>query len=136
MVGGGGYLLAGGAVLVSTWCRDAVASAILFSLGAACSMFTLGATWSALMAISGRYTGTIGAVMNSASQVGSVLSPIVLSWVVGRYADWKIPIYIIGGLYVIAAAAWLFLDSEREIFPPPADPPAGAATPERALRQG
>ncbi len=124
MVGVGGYLLAGIAVLCSTWCRDPVVSAILFSLGAAFSMFTLGATWSALMGISGRYTGTIGAVMNSASQVGSVLSPLVLSWVVGHYHDWKIPIYIIGGLYVVAAAAWLFLDSAREIFPPTAVPPA------------
>jgi ACS family glucarate transporter-like MFS transporter len=136
VVGGGGYLLAGSAVFISTWCRDPVASAILFSLGAAFSMFTLGATWSALMAISGRYTGTVGAVMNSASQVGSVLSPIVLSWVVGRYADWTIPIYIIGGLYVVAAIAWLFLDSAREIFPLQADPPAGGATAEMAAQQG
>ncbi len=135
MVGGGGYLLAGCAVLISTWCRDPVASAILFALGAAMSMFTLGATWSALMAISGRYTGSIGAVMNSASQVGSVLSPIVFSWVVGRYDDWKIPIYIIGSLYVVAAIAWLFLDSAQEIFPRPAGPPAGAAAPSKAAQQ-
>jgi ACS family glucarate transporter-like MFS transporter len=124
MVGGGGYLLAGLAVLISTRCRDPVASAILFSLGAAFSMFTLGATWSALMAISGRYTGTIGAVMNSASQVGSVLTPVVTSWVVAHYGDWKIPLHIIGGLYVVAAVAWLFLDSGREIFPPPEGPSA------------
>jgi MFS transporter, ACS family, glucarate transporter len=135
LVGGVGYLLAGIAVIISTWCRDPVASAILFSLGAAFSMFTLGATWSALMAISGRYTGTIGAVMNSASQVGSVLSPIVLSWVVGRFDDWKIPIYIIGSLYFVAAVAWLFLDSAREIFPRGIDPPAGEATPDLADRK-
>jgi MFS family permease len=125
MVGGIGYLLAGISVIASTWCRDPVASAVLFSLGAACSMSTLGATWSALMAISGRYTGTIGAVMNSASQVGSVLSPMVLSWVVSHFGDWKIPIYIIGSLYFVAAAAWLFLDSAREIVPRPSAPPAG-----------
>jgi len=135
MVGGVGYLLAGLAVIISTRCRDPAASAILFSLGAAFSMFTLGATWSALMAISGRYTGTMGAVMNSASQVGSVLSPMVLSWVVDHYADWKIPIYIIGSLYVAAAVAWLFLDSAQEIFPRPGDPPAGEAPPQPVDQQ-
>jgi MFS family permease len=118
LVGSVGYLCAGLAVIVSTWCTDPAIAAVLFSVGAACSMFTLGATWSACTAIGGRNTGTIGAVMNSASQIGSFCSPLVLSSLVEHYANWKLPIYVIGSFYGVAAVAWLFIDARRSVTAP------------------
>jgi MFS family permease len=117
-VGCVGYLLAGAAVLGSTCCSDPVAAVVLFSIGAACSMSTLGATWATCMAIGGPRTGIMAAVMNSSSQAGSFLSPLVLSFLVQHYADWKIPIYVIGGLYLVAAGAWVFIDPRETIGAP------------------
>lgn len=117
LVGCVGYLFAGLAVLISTHCTDPATAAILFSVGAAFSMSTLGATWSTCMAIGGRYTGCISAVMNSSSQLGSFFSPLVLSFLVLHYADWKIPIYVIGGLYLVAAVAWIFIDPRATLAP-------------------
>lgn len=109
-IGVSGYLLAAIAVVASTWCTAPEWSAILFAIGAACSMATLGATWSTCTTLGGHATGTIGALMNSTSQAGSFCSPLVLSFLVQRYADWKLPIYVIGAFYAAAAVAWLFID--------------------------
>ena len=110
-IGGLGYLCAAIAVVSSTWCTVPEVSAILFAVGAACSMATLGATWATCTALGRHATGTIGALMNSSSQIGSFFSPLVLSFLVQRYADWKLPIYLIGVFYAAAALAWLFIDS-------------------------
>ncbi len=110
-VGCVGYVLAGAAVVGSTFCTAPVVAVVLFSIGAACSMATLGATWSSCTMIGGATTGTVGAVMNSASQIGAFSSPLVLGFIVQHYHDWKMPIYVIGALYAVAAVAWLFIDA-------------------------
>ena len=45
--------------------------------------------------------------MNTAGQVGGVLSPIVLAYIVDRFGNWSMPIDILSGLYFIAAVCWL-----------------------------
>ena len=109
-IGAVGYLLAATAVVTSTCCTVPEWSAILFAIGATSSMATLGATWSTCAALGGHASGTIGALMNSTAQVGSFCSPLVLSFLVQRYSDWKLPIYVIGAFYAAAAVAWLFID--------------------------
>jgi hypothetical protein len=55
--------------------------------------------------------------MNTAGQIGAVLSPIVLP----RFADPAVPLCLAGGLYLAGAACWLFVDPRRPIRlgPPP-----------------
>ncbi|MBA3937548.1 MAG: MFS transporter [Planctomycetes bacterium] len=125
LVGCIGYILAGAAVVGSTCCTSPVAAVVLFSIGAACSMATLGATWSTCTSIGGATTGTVGAVMNSASQIGAFCSPLVTTFIFKRYGDMTMQIYVIGALYVVAAVAWLFIDARAPALTPrTADPVA------------
>jgi len=114
-----GYVLAGAAVFLSLLCSYPATAAVIFAFGVAFSMFTLGATWSACMAIGGSHTGTVGAVMNSASQIGAFSSPLISSILFQFHDRWTLPIVMIGWVYALAALAWLFTDSRSGIVEEP-----------------
>jgi predicted MFS family arabinose efflux permease len=106
-------------VFLSLLCSDPATAAVIFAFGVAFSMFTLGATWSACMAIGGSHTGTVGAVMNSASQIGAFSSPLISSILFQFHDRWTLPIVMIGWVYALAALAWLFTDSRSGIVEEP-----------------
>ena len=47
--------------------------------------------------------------MNTAGQVGSFLSPIVLAYLVQWFGDWSIPLYVMSALYAAAILSWVFI---------------------------
>jgi nitrate/nitrite transporter NarK len=51
--------------------------------------------------------------MNTSGQVGGVLSPVVLAYIVDRLGDWNLPLHILSCLYVMAAISWLVIQPER-----------------------
>jgi MFS family permease len=115
VVGSGANLLAALAMIPAAAVADSRSAALLIALALAASMFTLGPSWAACIDIGGRSSGTVSAAMNTAAQVGGFLSPIVLAIVVERFANWAIPLYLMAGLYVMAALAWLLVRPDRRI---------------------
>jgi sugar phosphate permease len=57
----------------------------------------------------------LSAAMNTSGQIGGILSPIVLAYVVDIFANWAIPLYVMAGLYLMAAICWLFIRADRPI---------------------
>ena len=54
--------------------------------------------------------------MNTAGQIGAVLSPIILPFFLPKGAeDWATPLYIAGALYLAGSVCWLFIDPRRPI---------------------
>jgi len=47
--------------------------------------------------------------MNTSGQIGGILSPIVLAYVVEIFANWAIPLYVMAGLYLMASVCWLLI---------------------------
>lgn len=119
VVGGGSLLIAGLAVLAGSRVSDPWRAATLISLGGAMANFLLGAAWSVCLDISGRHAGVVTACMNTAGQVGGVLSPIVAVYAPGWFASRSSPLWIVGGLYLLGAACWFFVDPRRSLFDEP-----------------
>ena len=109
-VGGGSLLAAGLLLIAGTLAPDPVLAAVLISLAAASSNFLLGASWGTCIDIGGGNAGVVSAAMNTAGQIGGVLSPVVLALVVERFASWSAPLYLTGGLYMLGALCWLWVD--------------------------
>lgn len=109
------YALAGAAMLASPFATSAVWAAVLIAIAAAASMFTLAASWAACIDVGGAHSGVVSAAMNSFGQVGGVLSPVVLTWLVARFATWSPPFYVMGGLYLFSALCWLVIDPSRRM---------------------
>jgi ACS family glucarate transporter-like MFS transporter len=108
---------AGLAMLAGARIEDGVHAAILIAVAAASSNLMLGASWGSCIDIGGNQTGLIGGVMNTAGQIGGMLSPIILAQIVSRFSNWSTPLYLTGLLYLLGAVAWCMVDARKPIWP-------------------
>jgi hypothetical protein len=91
------------------------ADAWCIAITVAASMFTLGAAWGTVIDVGGSHTGVVGAAMNTSGQIGSVIRPLLVTWLQKRY-DWNAPLLAIGSLYFMGAVAWVFINPNRKVF--------------------
>jgi ACS family glucarate transporter-like MFS transporter len=112
-VGGVGYALAAGAMGLGAFVADGRMAGFLIAIGGAASMFTLAPAWATAIGLGGRNSGVLSATMNTAGQIGGIASPIVLAYIVDRLGNWSLPLYILAGLYLMAAVCWIFIHPEK-----------------------
>ena len=89
--------------------------AILLAVSAASAAFPLGAAWGAAVDIGGHRSGIVTACMNTAGQVGGMLSPVVLAFVVRESSNWAVPLYVTAALYGLGALCWLLIDASKRL---------------------
>lgn len=94
---------------------DMTVSAVFIALAAASSNFPLGAAWGAAVDIGGSRSGMVSACMNTAGQVGGMLSPVILALVVREFSDWAVPLYVTAILYGFGALCWLLIDASKPL---------------------
>lgn len=104
-------LVAGVTMIAGASVESALLAALLLALSGAAASFLLGAAWGACQDLGGSNAGLVAGCMNTAGQVGAILSPIILP----RFADPMIPLCIAGGLYLFGAFCWIFVDPSRPI---------------------
>ena len=114
-IGGGALAAAGVFTLAATLAASPVAAAALIAFGGASSNFLLGAAWGTCLDIGGRRSGAVSAAMNTSGQVGSILSPILVAALVSRFSDWSAPLYLAGGLFLLGAVCWVWIDPTRPV---------------------
>jgi MFS family permease len=117
-VGAAGYLLAAIAMIAGTLVPDARLGGSLIAIGGAASMFTLAPAWATAIELGGSNAAVLSATMNTAGQVGGVLSPIVLAYIVDRLGDWNLPLHLLSGTYLMAAISWMLIQPERRVLKP------------------
>lgn len=112
-VGSAGYFFAAIAMLSGTLVGNPEAAGFLIALGGAASMFTLAPAWATAIELGGSNAAVLSATMNTSGQVGGVLSPVVLAYIVDRLGNWNLPLHILSGLYLMAAISWVIIQPER-----------------------
>ena len=114
LVGGIAYAVAAGAMFAATqYTNNPHLAAILLATAGGASMFALAASWASCMEIGTAQSGLASATMNTIGQVGAMLSPIVLAWLVersGAAGRWELPLQIIASLYLVSALCWIFIN--------------------------
>lgn len=73
-------------------------------------MFTLAPSWATAIDLGGANAAVLSATMNTAGQIGGILSPIVLAYIVDRLGNWSLPLYLLAALYLAAAVSWILID--------------------------
>ncbi len=114
-VGGVAYLVSAISILAATFTADGVMAAVLIAVAAAASMFTLAASWASCIDIGGQHSGVVSAAMNTSGQVGGIVSPILLAYLVEWFADWRLPLVVMSLLYFLSAVTWLFVDPNKRL---------------------
>ena len=54
--------------------------------------------------------------MNTSGALSSVVSPLLVTWLLQRFGDWNLALYVMGGLFLMGMTCWLFIDPRRRIF--------------------
>jgi MFS transporter, ACS family, glucarate transporter len=117
-VGGLAYLAAGAAMIGATLTAHPMLAGGLIATAVGASMFTLAPAWGTCQDIGGNHAGVVSAAMNTAGQVGSILSPLMVTYLLTRLGDWNAPLLLMGGLFLIGALAWSFIDPRQRVFDP------------------
>jgi ACS family glucarate transporter-like MFS transporter len=115
-VGGSAYLVASLAMILAIVSTEPMVAATCISVATAASMFMLGAAWGTCLDIGGNHAGVVSATMNTAGQIGSLLSPIAVTYLADKFSNWNAPLYLIAFLFLLGAASWCFVDPRRPVF--------------------
>lgn len=95
------------------FCSDRHSAAILIALGGGFGDLHLGATWAATVDIGGKAAGAVSGLMNSASNFGGFVSPMMLGWVLGKWNNWDAVLSVAAASGALSAFLWLGVFTER-----------------------
>lgn len=115
-VGAFAYVLAGCAMVFAGFTHSPMLAATMIALAVAASMFTLGSAWSTCLDIGGNHAGVISAAMNTSGALSSVASPLLVTWLLHLTGDWNTPLYVMGGLFLMGALCWCFINPHKRVF--------------------
>jgi MFS family permease len=113
--GVGGYVLAAIAIFLATQLSSGFAAGLFIAIGGACSMLTLAPAWASAVDVGGRHAGVTAGTMNTVGQVGGILSPIVLAYLVDATNNWNLPLLVLAAIYAVAGVAWLAINPEQRV---------------------
>ena len=129
------YVIAGLSLLAAAASSTPVLAASLIALATGLTMFTLGAAWGTVIEVGRNHVGVVGAMMNSVGNLAAMLNPLIVAYSVQWFANWNLPLYLMGVLFLVGAFCWTIVDPRRPVFdelPIPshdrAASPIGAAT--------
>jgi MFS family permease len=101
-----------GAVLIG----PPVAKALLLAFALASADFALGACWAVCLDVGASHAGVVTGFMNTFGNLGGLVGPLVVGYMVERWASWTYPFYITAAVYVLGAIAWLAVNPHRRIL--------------------
>ena len=106
-----------GAVLTfaSTLVPQPIAKAVLLALALGSVDLALGACWAVCLDIGRDHAGVVTGCMNTFSNLGGVLTPLVVAYAVDRWQSWTFPFYVTAAVYAVGAVIWLMIDPEQPI---------------------
>jgi MFS transporter, ACS family, glucarate transporter len=107
----------GGAVLTlaSTLVPQPIAKAVLLAMALGTVDLALSACWAVCLDIGQSHAGVVTGCMNTFSNLGGVLTPLVVAYAVERWQSWTIPFYVTAIVYAAGAFIWLAIDPSRPI---------------------
>jgi MFS family permease len=100
---------------VSTLVAQPVAKAVLLALALGSVDLALSACWSVCLDVGRRHAGVVTGCMNTFSNLGGVLTPLVVAYFVDRWQSWIFPFYVTAIVYAAGALIWLVIDPNLQI---------------------
>ena len=111
-----GYLMAAFCIFSASVADDPVTAAVLIGFAAATCMLTTAPAWSTCVDIGREQSATVSATMNTAGQIAAIASAPIVGYSVKWFGDWNLPFKLLGGLFLVGALCWLFIDPRKPVF--------------------
>jgi len=94
-----------------TFIDNPVAAVLVMSLSSFAVELSTPVTWTSVMDMGGRSVGTLSGIVNSAGQLGGVLTPTLIGYSLSLSRnDWNIAFYSCALLYVVGLLCWRAID--------------------------
>src|SRR6266566_500092 len=98
-------------LLLSSWMQDATWAMIAMGLASFSNDLVMPGSWAACMDVGGKYAGTLSGAMNMMGNLGGVVSPIVIAYILTHTGNnWAMTFYVSAAVYFAGIFFWLFLD--------------------------
>jgi sugar phosphate permease len=120
-VGAVSYGIACVALLLVPFMSHPLVAVGLIALATMATMFCLPAAWAICIDIGRDNAAVVGATMNTAGQVGSLLCPLVVAYTLKWFSNWNVSIFTMAFLFLAGAIAWCVIDPQRRLVAAPAD---------------
>src|SRR5436190_4065742 len=104
------FLTGGMLTFASTLVPQPIAKAVLLALALGTVDLALGACWAVCLDIGRDHAGVVTGCMNTFSNLGGVLTPLVVAYAVDRWQSWTYPFYVTAIGYAAGAVIWLAID--------------------------
>jgi len=106
-----GFTGATGFLLLSSMLQDATWAMVAMGLASFSNDLVMPGSWAACMDVGGKYAGTLSGTMNMAGNLGGVLSPIVIAYILSQSNNnWSLTFYVSAAVYFAGIFFWLALD--------------------------
>jgi MFS transporter, ACS family, glucarate transporter len=102
-------------LILSTVVPSPVVKAVLLALALASADFALSACWAVCLDVGATHAGVVTGFMNTSGNLGGLVGPLVVGFMVERWQSWTYPFYVTAAVYVMGAAAWLWINPQRKI---------------------
>jgi nitrate/nitrite transporter NarK len=104
------FLTGAALTFASTLVPQAIAKAVLLELALGSVDLALSACWSVCLDVGRRHAGVVTGCMNTFSNLGGVLTPLVVAYAVDQWQSWTFPFYVTAAVYAAGAVIWLTID--------------------------
>jgi MFS family permease len=111
-----GYSLAAVCITIAALSSEPKTAAVFIALAAATCMLTTAPAWGTCVDIGREHSAVVGAIMNTAGQIAAILSQPLIGYSVKWFENWNLPFFLLGGLFLMGALCWLFIDPHRPVF--------------------
>jgi len=98
-------------LLLSSMLQDATWAMIAMGMASFSNDLVMPGAWAACMDVGGKYAGTLSGTMNMMGNLGGVVSPIVIAYILTHTnSNWGMTFYVSAAVYFAGIFFWLFLD--------------------------
>jgi len=106
-----GFAGATGFLILSSMLQDPSWAMIAMGVASFSNDLVMPGSWAACMDVGGKYAGTLSGTMNMMGNLGGVVSPIVIGYILTHTNNnWSLTFYVSAAVYFAGIFFWLFLD--------------------------
>jgi ACS family glucarate transporter-like MFS transporter len=112
LMAGLGFAVAAVVMLVPARVPDVFWVIAAFGLASFLCDFVIPVSWGACIDVGGRFAGTFSGSMNMMGNLGGVVSPYVIGWMLKKYGgdDYTPAFYMNSAVFAVGAICWIFID--------------------------
>ena len=110
--------LIGGAIFITTasWTEDNQLGMLALAVSFGFADSILPVHWATCLDIGGAEAGVVSGTMNAIGQIGTVLAPTVMGWLVETTGSWELVLLVSAAYYVFSAGVWLTIKPDQPLF--------------------